>query len=281
MRDLSPKRSVWSVYTDSHQATIFFNARTAATRTSTEGEGVSKITQRRYKDASPTGAIMATHLRDDISVEELADTMDELTAGVELDEDTKHLSPTWLDFTKRADTLKERQEKLDRRLRRARIGVLVRDGRWDPEEAAFGRAVVDATGGKRDRDPYLRFFREYTPSSAQDQAPEKEIVLAAGWIQELQRVPNDPLATPWVARLESVTKPLAQAIQERNDADKEQAPIDIEKRSLIQEINTALDFLEGELLKLFPGQSKRISAFLSPTRPSRTTRAAKPTTEKA
>jgi hypothetical protein len=215
---------------------------------------------------------MATHLRDDISIDELADTCDEITAGLELDDEAKHLSTTWASFTQRADELSAKQEKLDRRLRRARIGILVRDGRWDSTEAAFGRAVVNASDGRRDKDPYLRFFKDYTPSSAQDQAPDKEISLANGWIAELKRVPQEPLANPWVSKLEGVTIPLAQALQERTAAEQEQQPITITKNSLLQEINLALDTLEGELLRLFPGQSKRVSAFLSPTRPTRTTR---------
>jgi hypothetical protein len=216
---------------------------------------------------------MATHVRDDISIEELADTCDEITAGLELDEETTHLSSTWAAFTERADELNTEQQKLERRRRRARIGIEVGDGRWDSVEASFGRAVVTATDGKRDRDPYLRFFKTYTPSSAQDQAPEREVELSTAWIQELQRIPKEPLADPWVSKLEGVTTSLSKAIQERSDVAKEQQPINIRKNTLLQEINDALDLLEGDLLKLFPGQPKRVSSFLSPTRPKRASRA--------
>lgn len=220
---------------------------------------------------------MATHLRDDISIEELADICDEITAGLELDEETKHLGSTWSDFTARADALSARQQKQDRRLRRAQIGVLVRDGRWDTEEAAFGRAVVNATDGKRDRDPYTRFFKELAPSSVQDLAPDVEVSLANGWIQELQRVAGDPLAETWVPRLQAVTEALQLSLLERDGANNAQRPIDIEKGSLLQEINKAIDVLEGDLLRLFPGQTKRVKSFLSPTRPERTSRAKKQT----
>jgi len=64
----------------------------------------------------------------------------------------------------KADGLAKVDSDLDRAALRARSRLTVVDGQWDETVAAFGRAVVDASGGRRDQLPYARFFPKAAPS---------------------------------------------------------------------------------------------------------------------
>lgn len=212
---------------------------------------------------------MATHLRTTTSPQLGADICAAIADGLASDDATKHLAPLWESLTAKGDTLAADRRKLERGLGRARARLAVADAQWDPEIAAFGRDVVDKTGGHRDAPPYTRFFKDVSPSAAQAFGIDREVKQGREWLDELGRNPDEPLALKWSPRLGMVTNRLDGAAQERANGLRALALQGTSEELYVEDINLELDRLEGDLKKLFPGQPKRVAAFLEPTRPKR------------
>jgi hypothetical protein len=199
----------------------------------------------------------------------VADTVDSIAAGLESDPETTELAGTWTDITAKADVMSAARRKLNREASRARVRLTVRDGLWDRTVAAFGRAAVDASGGRRDQAPYTRFFAKVTPSKAQTFGIEREIELGRSWEVELGRHPDEPLAVTWIPRLKDATDTLETAFKARNAAVTALGPQQTSTILFIDDVNRELDRLEGDLKKLFAGQPDRVADFLAATRPNR------------
>jgi hypothetical protein len=212
---------------------------------------------------------MATHLRENTSAQTAADACASIAGALDSDDATKHLAPLWDALAAKGDALAAERRKLERSLARARARLAVADAQWDPEVAAFGRDIVDRTDGRRDRPPYTRFFKDVSPSEAQDFGVEREVKQGRAWLDELGREPNEPLAEKWAPRLSKVTDKLSLAATNRADGLRALALQGTAEELHVEAVNLELDKLEGELLKLFPGQPKRIAAFLEATRPRR------------
>ena len=212
---------------------------------------------------------MATHLRMTTSPQLAADICAAITDGLAGDDTTKHLAPLWESLTAKGDLLAAERRKLERALARARVRLAVADSRWDPEVAAFGRDIVDRTGGRRDAQPYTRFFKDVTPSAAQAFGIEREVKQGHEWLDELARNPDEPLAMEWTPRLGAVTERLEMDAKARENGLRALALQGTSEELYVEDINLELDRLEGDLKKLFPGQPKRVAAFLEPTRPKR------------
>jgi len=84
--------------------------------------------------------------------------------------------------------------------------------------AAFGRAAVDASGGRRDQALYTRLFAKPTPSAAQELGTGREIELGRPWLVELARNPDEALAQIWTPRIKSATDALEMAFNQHNEA---------------------------------------------------------------
>lgn len=190
------------------------------------------------------------------------------SAGTWFDPQSKPLAPKWDALTTKADTLVTERRTVDRTLGRARAKLSVFDAQWDPEIAAFARDVHDQSGGKRDQAPNTRFFKDVNASTAQSFGIDREVQQGQEWTAELHRNPAEPLATKWIPRLESVTNALAAGSASRRNALQACALQDTTEELFIADVNREIDILEGELLKLFPGQPKRVAAFLEATRPA-------------
>ncbi|MDC3960053.1 hypothetical protein [Polyangium jinanense] len=212
---------------------------------------------------------MVTHLRTSTSPQLAADICAAIADGLTSDDTTKHLAPLWESLAAKGDALSAERRKLERALGRARARLAVADAQWDPEVAAFGRDVVDKTGGRRDVPPYTRFFKVVSPSAAQDFGVEREVKQGREWLDELGRNPDEPLALKWTPRLGAVTDKLDGASKERANGLRALALQGTSEELYVEDINLELDRLEGDLKKLFPGQPKRVAAFLEPTRPKR------------
>ena len=210
---------------------------------------------------------MATHIRENTIIQSVADVCSAVAGGLDSDPATKHLAPLWDAVTNKADSLVNARRTAERTLGRARARLAVMDATWDPEIAAFGRDVVDQSGGKRDQAPYTRFFKTVAPSTAQDFGTDREVELGKTWLAELNRDPNEALATKWIPRLTTVTENLSSASTNRRTGLQTLALQDTAEELFIADVNREIDILEGELLKLFPGQPKRIAAFLEATKP--------------
>lgn len=210
---------------------------------------------------------MATHLPENRAINAVADVCSAIAGALDSDPETQQLAPTWEGLTAKADTLAAARRTAERNLARARAKLHVADAKWDPEVGAFGRALVDQSGGKRDQPPYTRFFKAVTPSDAQTFGIDREVQHGKDWIAELARDPNEPLAKEWTPRLSVATENLDTCSKNRGSALRAVALQDTAEELFIGDVNREIDILEGELLKLFPGQPKRVAAFLEATKP--------------
>jgi len=212
---------------------------------------------------------MATKIPDGASIRVVVDATDSTCAALESDPETGALAATWAPMRDKADGLAKSRLDCDRAAARARARLAVCDAKWDATVAAFGRAVVDASGGRRDQPPYSRFFGKATPSAAQKFGIQREIESGRGWLVELARNPAEPLAQTWTPKMKEATDALEMAFNQRNDTVKALAPIQTSVVLLIDDVNRELDRLEGDLKKLFPGQPDRVASYLAATRNNR------------
>jgi hypothetical protein len=219
---------------------------------------------------------MGTHIRESVSIGVVADQVDAIAAGLESDPATRALAPTWVSLRDKADGLAQGRRDLDRTAHRARTALAVVDAAWDESVAAFGRAVVDVSQGRRDQPSYLRFFDKVAPSKVQLFGAGREVETAHGWLVELARNPNEPLAQTWTPRLTAATDALEAACKARSESVKALAPHQTSVVLFIDDVNRELDRLEGDLKKLFPGASERVASYLSATRSHRSSSADEP-----
>jgi hypothetical protein len=207
----------------------------------------------------------------------VVEAVDATHAAVSSDPETAALAPTWLALRDEGDAQVKARSDADRSLTRARALLAVCDAKWDATVAAFGRATVDASGGRRDQPPYTRFFGKVTPSSVQNFGIQREIDCARGWLVELARNPNEPLAQTWTPKLQAATDQLESAFKQRNDCLRALEPLQTAVLLLIEDVNRELNRLEGDLKKLFPGSAARVASYLAATRPSRAPSSEEPT----
>ena len=99
---------------------------------------------------------MSTKMKENASIETEVNVVDSISAALESDPAASSLAPPWVAMRNKADGLAENGRKLDRDALRARSRLTVQDSQWDTTVAAFGRAVVDASGGRRDQAPSTR-----------------------------------------------------------------------------------------------------------------------------
>lgn len=212
---------------------------------------------------------MATHIREGMTAESVADICDATHAALGTDPETEHLARTWRAATEKIDALAAGGRKLERAQRRTRARLAVVDVTWDGTTAAFGRAVVDASNGRRDQAPYTRFFTKVAPSAAQNFGPSREVETGRAWLTELARQPDEPLARTWAPKLKVVTDALDAAVLDRDNAAKALEPHRTAVMLFIEDINREIDRLEGDLKKLFPGDAPRVASYLSAFRSTR------------
>jgi len=220
---------------------------------------------------------MATHIPDNVSIRVVVDAVDATCAALESDPETSALAKTWAGLRDKADGLAKTRCERDRGALRARARLAVCDSKWDATVAAFGRAVVDVSGGRRDQPPYTRFFGKTTPSAAQAFGIAREIETARAWLVEPARNPAEPLAQTWTPRLKEATDALEMAFNQRNDTVKAIGPELTSVVLFIDEVNRELDRLEGDLKKLFAGAPDRAASYLAATRNNRQSSAVDPT----
>jgi hypothetical protein len=209
---------------------------------------------------------MATKIPDGASIRVVVGVADSTQAALESDPETSALAPTWAAMRDKADAQAKARLDADRAVERARIRLGVCDAKWDATVAAFGRAVVDASGGRRDQAPCVRFFGKTTPSAAQKFGIEREIEAGRAWLVELGRDPTEPLAQTWTPKMKAATDDLEMGFNQRNDTVKALGPLQTSVVLLIDDVNRELDRLEGDLKKLFPGQPDRVASYLAATR---------------
>jgi hypothetical protein len=199
----------------------------------------------------------------------VVDVVDSTCAALESDPETVALAATWAPMRDKADGLAKARLDSDRAATRARARLAVCDAKWDATVAAFGRAVVDASAGRRDQPPYTRFFGKATPSASQRFGIEREIETARAWLVELARNPSEPLAQTWTTKVKEVTDELETAFSQRNDSVTGLGPLQTSVVLLIDDLNRELVRLEGELKLLFPSEPDRVASYLAATRTSR------------
>lgn len=209
---------------------------------------------------------MATHLRDHTSAADGADISDEIAGGLEADEATAALAATWNGLAARGDAVALARRTARRTSGRARAREKVIDARWDRHDSAFGRAVLDASGGKRTEEPYATFFGKAPPSAVNAYGIEREVEMGRSYVALLAGDIGAALRAAWSAGWTTVNDALAAASRAKKDAVLAEAPHDAAETLYIDDINKELDRLEGDLLKIFPGDRATVDAFLAPTR---------------
>lgn len=207
---------------------------------------------------------MPTHFRDYHSIDTIAQACDSIAGGLETDPDVSDLAGGWRSIADRADALSASHRKASRAVRRARQAIAVLQARWDVVEAAFGRAVVDATGGARDRAPYTRFFADLPPGEVRQLGTAREVASARRWIAELGRDPAEALAKAWSGPLAASTDALDAAIGVRAAAIEAAARESTGVALFREDVNREIDRLEGELRKRFPGEPGRVRSYFEP-----------------
>lgn len=126
--------------------------------------------------------------------------------------------------------------------------------RWDRHDSAFRRAVLDAAGGKRGEEPYATFFGKAPPSTVNAYGIEREVEIGRGYVALLASEVGAGLRTAWSAGWATINDALAAASRAKKDAVLAEAPHDAAETLYIDDINKELDRLEGDLLKIFPGE---------------------------
>jgi len=201
-----------------------------------------------------------------MSARNAADICDEITAGLEAEERTQPLAAGWNALTARGDALSTDTRDAKRTTGRARAREKVIDARWDRNNLSFGRAALDASNGKRDQAPYTHFFGTVSASVANAMGIDREVQLGRGVIHLLGTEVGAALRGTWAAAWESTTGALAAASHAKKEAVIAAASQSGRESLYVDDVNRELDRLEGELLRLFPGERDSVDAFLAPTR---------------
>jgi hypothetical protein len=220
---------------------------------------------------------MATSIPEGSSIRVVVEAVDATHAAISSDPQTATLAPTWLALRDQGDAQAKARSDADRALTRARAQLAVCDAKWDATVAGFGRALVDASGGRRDQPPNTRFFGKTTASAVQTFGIQREIDSARGWLVELGRNPNEPLAQTWTPKLLAATDELESAFKQRNDCLRALQPLQTAVLLLIEDVNRELNRLEGDLKKIFPGSATRVASYLAATRQGRSSSTEEPT----
>jgi hypothetical protein len=212
---------------------------------------------------------MATRIPEGASIKVVVEAVDATHAAISSDPETAALAPTWLELRDQADAQNKARTDADRALSRARARLAVSDAKWDATVAAFGRALVDASGGKRDQAPYTRFFGKVTPSSVQAFGVQREMETGARWLIELGRNTDEPLSQVWAPKLKAANDELSLAVSQRTECLRALEPLRTAVLLLIDDVNRELTRLEGDLKKIFPTAPDRVASYLAATRSTR------------
>ena len=210
---------------------------------------------------------MATHLRD-TSAADAADICDAIAAALDASETTRTLAPVWTALALRGDAIDAESRTLRRATGRARAREKVADVNWDRNQSSFSRSVLDASGGKRDQAPYTTFYGNVAPSEINSYGIDRETEVGRNILALLASDVGATLRDTWSPRWSANTEALSAASLTKKDAVLAQATFSANETLYIEEINRELDRLEGDLLRLFPGDRDSVGAFLAPTRPA-------------
>jgi hypothetical protein len=211
---------------------------------------------------------MATHWRETQDLDEVGDTADAIASGLEAHAQTQNLAQPWNQLTHTIDTQHQAVRQARRTVKRAQVQRDVALARLKDEASAFGRAVVDASGGKRAAAPYTDFFDKHAPSAVVTFGVQDQLAAVQGWLDTLPRSAGGALASAWQPRLAAARSALSDASTEVDRADAALTQQLKVGQGVVRASNLALDTLEGDLKKTFPGQPGQIAAFLAPTRKS-------------
>lgn len=210
---------------------------------------------------------MATHLRDK-SAADAADICDAIAAALDASETTSALGAIWTALALRGDAIETESRTLRRATGRARAREKVADVSWDRNQSAFSRSVLDASDGKRDQAPYTTFYENVAPSAINSYGVDREVEVGRNTLALLASGAGAPLRDTWAPRWSAHTEALSAASHTKKEAIRVQATFSANEELYIDEINRELDRLEGDLLRLFPGERDTVDAFLAPTRPN-------------
>lgn len=201
-----------------------------------------------------------------MSAADAADICSEIASGLKADERTAAHAGTWDGLITRGDSISATRRAHRRAAGEARARERVIDTRWDQNDAAFGRAALDAANGKRAAAPYATFYGDAPPSTVNSFGIDREVEFGRGVISLLATDAGAVLRDPWHARWTAHNEALAVASRAKKDAVLAEAPPSANESLYIEDVNAEIDRLEGQLLTRFPGDRATVDAFLAPTR---------------
>ncbi len=197
-----------------------------------------------------------------------ADICDAIAAALDASDTTRALATVWTALALRGDEIATQGRNHRRATGRARAREKVADVNWDRNNLGFSRFVLDASNGRRDEAPYSTFYPVAPPSKINEYGIDREVEIGRGIVSILASDAGAPFRAAWESRWAANNEALASAARSKKDAILAQATFSANEELFIEEINRELDRLEGDLLRLFPGDRDSVEAFLAPTRPT-------------
>lgn len=211
---------------------------------------------------------MATHLRENTSVDSAVDIVDSIAAALESDPLTTALSPVWSALVTRGDALIADLTRVRRVARRARSRVAVLDAIWDALVRGFDRAALDSVGGHKLSPSYQQYWSAGTSGEITRFGIDREVDVGRGILALLAPAAHviNALADTWRPKLGPATDDLEAASRARRDAVIAMGPYLTAEYLYVEDVNLELDRLEGQLQNIFPGDAKRVASYLMATR---------------
>jgi hypothetical protein len=197
-----------------------------------------------------------------------ADICDAIAAGLDANSASRALAVAWTALVLRGDEIADQGRDHRRATGRARAREKVADAGWDRNNSSFSRSMLDASNGKRDVAPYATYYPTTAPSKINEFGVDREVEIGRGILGILASEAGAAQRETWTPRWSDNTEGLATAARNKKDAVRAQATFSANETLYIDEINRELDRLEGDLLRLFPGDRDTVDAFLAPTRPT-------------
>ena len=143
--------------------------------------------------------------------------------------------------------------------------VAVRDSIWDAWIKQVDREILASVSGDRGHSSYAQFFGAASANDATRWGIDREVEFGRGLVGKLGPE-TSPIGSRYTARTRELTEALATANDARKAAVRALGPLLGEQLLYIEDVNTEIDRLEGQLQVLFPREPKRVASYLAATK---------------
>lgn len=205
---------------------------------------------------------MSFQIPDNASFDRLVEYSTGVIASLEAIEETRSLSPKWLELRTKITDMRSEWEKANWNLIGASARVHVCDSRWDDQVVEIsGRAWLAAHKDAK-IEPYKSLFGTIKANDLIRMGPHKATVwghklLAKG--RELKHPELDSL----LSSFETTTAELQKAFIDRMECSEQLAMFSVRKNKMINEIEALIANTEIDVLQIFPGSRRTVRAMIS------------------